>query len=456
MIKYNNIINLSRYCKTIKNKFNFFTTKLKAKKLHVNIGTIGHIDHGKTTLTSAITKVLSKYGSTKFYSYEQIDKAPEEQARGITINACHVEYETDDRHYAHTDCPGHLDFIKNMITGTTQMDGAILVVSASEGPMPQTREHLVLAKQIGVENIVVFVNKIDLVDKDTLELVQIEVMELLHELGFNEDKVPFVFGSAKCALDGQSIEIGENAIQNLLQTIKDYINPHHRDEKAPFRLPITSAFTVSGRGTVAVGTVQRGTISKGQEAELLGFGKQIKTVVTDLQVFGNSVQTTVAGENVGALMRGVRKELVERGMMLCAPNTFKQTEIFEATIYMRLKAEGGRSKPIANNYIQMLFSDTWNIGCLLRLPEGRVMAMPGDIVEGVTIVLQRSAFIEKGQKFFIRESDCMTVTGIVTKLQPDAERILYKGFNYELPKTHKIESNNSTVVNKRIKSKKRT
>ncbi|ESO10620.1 hypothetical protein HELRODRAFT_167127 [Helobdella robusta] len=345
-----------------------------ATKPHLNIGTIGHIDHGKTTLTSAITKVLERDGLTKYLAYDQIDKAPEEKARGITINACHVEYSTKTRHYAHTDCPGHIDFIKNMIMGTSQMDGAILVVAATDGVMPQTREHLLLARQIGVKDIVVFVNKADVVDKETIELVQLEIAELLNEMGYDDSKVPFIFGSALSALENKNPEIGEKSIRQLMEALDSHIKVPERISEGTFLMPINSAFTVQGRGTVVVGTVRRGTLNKGDQIFVVGFGNEIRSVASDLQIFKKSVPTAVAGDNVGILLRGIKKELVDRGMFVFGAVSSRepptQVEAFIGRIYVQKRSEGGRSKPITTGYNGNIFVDTWNIACQVNLLDG--------------------------------------------------------------------------------------
>lgn len=329
-------------------------TKEKQKP-HCNVGTIGHVDHGKTTLTAAITKVLSDVGKegNQFVKYEDIDRAPEEKARGITINSTHVQYETENRHYAHTDCPGHIDYVKNMITGTSQMDGAILVIAATDGTMPQTREHLLLAKQIGVEQIVVYINKADIVDEEMLELVEIEARELLEEYGFDNQNIAIVAGSALMALKGEKPDIGKDSILKLMEAVDSTIPTPKRDLSGPFYMPVESNVSVSGRGTVAIGTVARGVLKKGQELELLGHGNSIKTAASDIHVFHKSVPQCTAGDNVGVLLRGVKLELVQRGMFLSEPGSLKQFDTFEAQIYVLTKAEGGRSKPVMDQYIQV-------------------------------------------------------------------------------------------------------
>ena len=313
------------------------------------------MDHGKTTLTAAITKVLSDVSKegNKFVKYEDIDRAPEEKARGITINSTHVQYETKSRHYAHTDCPGHIDYVKNMITGTSQMDGAILVIAATDGTMPQTREHLLLAKQIGVEQIVVYINKADIVDNEMLELVEIEARELLEEYGFDSQNTAIVAGSALMALNGDKPDIGKESILKLMEAIDSTIPTPKRDLSGPFYMPVESSVSVPGRGTVAVGTVAQGVLEKGQEVELLGHGNSIKTAASDIHIFRKSVPQCAAGDNIGVLLRGVKSELVQRGMFLSEPGYMKQFDTFEAQVYVLTKAEGGRSKPVMDQYIQV-------------------------------------------------------------------------------------------------------
>lgn len=396
------------------------------EKEHINVGTIGHVDHGKTTLTAAITRVLSAQQSdTKFVSYEEIDKAPEEKARGITINAAHIGYSTKKRHYAHTDCPGHADFIKNMISGASQMDGAILVVAATDGQMPQTREHLLLAKQVGVEKIVVFVNKADQVDNDVLELVELEVRELLTDFGFDGDATPFVYGSALLALKGDKSEIGEQSIQKLLDVIDEYIPAPQRDLTSPFLVPIDNAFTVPGRGTVVVGTIKRGVIVRNAEAELLGFDEKIKTTISDLQVFKKSVPEAIAGDHIGALIRNVKISDVQRGMLLCASGSEKISNSFEASMYLLSKGEGGRSKPLTSGYIQQMFSRTWNIPCRIDLVGGQEMMMPGDH-GAIRLTIFKKMVMNLSQPFTVREQGMTVATGIITKVLPPVNLPLNK------------------------------
>lgn len=353
----------------------------KAKPLeslpNCNIGTIGHIDHGKTTLTAAITKVLSESGKSRFIDYENIDSAPQERERGITINVCHVGYESSRRRYAHTDCPGHKDFLKNMICGAAQMDGAILVVAATDGPMPQTNEHLSLAKALGIQSVVVYINKADIVDDEMIELVEIEVRELLDKYGYESDKTPFITGSALCALNGENERLGRDSILKLVDALDTSIVLPERNIDEPFCMPIESAFVVPGRGVVAIGTITNGTVNKGDKIHLLGFGKKVETNANDIHQFKKSVSSASAGENVGILVKGAKKDFIERGMSLCKAGSKTQTNYFEAQLYVRSKEEGGRSKPIRENYQQQLFMELFNIACLIEMPENESMIMPG-------------------------------------------------------------------------------
>lgn len=393
-----------------------FSTDLEQN--HCNVGTIGHVDHGKTTLTAAITKIMAKYGNTKYVSYDQIDKAPEEKARGITINAAHVEYRSPKRHYAHTDCPGHADYIKNMISGASQMDGAILVVAATDGQMPQTREHLLLAKQVGVEKVVVYINKADKANDELLMLVELEIRELMTDFGFDGENCPVIVGSALLALEGDSSEIGEQSILRLIDAIDSYVPTPTRDVTSPFYVPIDNTFSVGGRGTVVVGTIKRGVLNKLDPAELLGFNKSIKTVVTDLQVFNTSVKQASAGENIGALLRGVKLGDVDRGMILCARGSVLFSNHFLAQVYFLTRSEGGRRQPVLSKYIQQLFSQTWNVSCRIDLPEGTSMLMPGE-QSTVSLTLLYKMVMTKGQSFTIRENNVTVATGMVTKtLEP--------------------------------------
>ncbi|KAK3874710.1 hypothetical protein Pcinc_020366 [Petrolisthes cinctipes] len=382
-----------------------------------NVGTIGHVDHGKTTLTAAITRVLQKTGQSSFVSYDQIDKAPEEKKRGITINTAHISYSSTLRHYAHTDCPGHADYIKNMISGASQMDGAILVVAANDGQMPQTREHLLLAKQVGVKKLVVYVNKADLVDEDVLELVEIEVRELLDHFGFDEDSTPFITGSALLALQGDQSPYGEPSVLRLVAAMDDYLETPSRCLDSPFLLPIDNYFNVPGRGSVVTGTLVQGVVKKGDSADLLGYDKQLKTVASSLQVFKKNVSRVEAGENVGILLRGIRIEILERGMVLCAFGSQNLINRFEATMYLMTKAEGGRSRPITSAYIQQLFCQTWNVACRIDLSKGAKMMMPGDH-ETVAVTLLEKMVLLPSQSFTVRENNVTIATGIITKLLP--------------------------------------
>ncbi|XP_049881042.1 elongation factor Tu-like [Pectinophora gossypiella] len=400
-----------------------FSTKTDSKfeeKKHCNIGTIGHVDHGKTTLTAAITKVLAKDGLAQYVSYDEIDKAPEEKARGITINAAHVGYSTKLRHYAHTDCPGHADYIRNMISGASQMDAAVLVVAGNDGPMPQTREHLLLAKQVGIKHILVYINKADLVDNELLELVEIEMRELLSDFGYDGNTVPMICGSALKALNGDESEYGAPSIRKLLDTMDEYIPPIVRDLQSPFLMPIDNAFTVPGRGTVVVGTIKRGVMKKNDEADLMGFGYNIKTTLSDIQIFKKSVSEALAGDNVGVLLRGMRIKSVETGMLLCAAKSFQLSNHYKAKIYFLTRNEGGRKKPVFSKYSQQMFSGTWNIACRIDLDPSMNMMMPGDHGE-VYLTLLEGMVMTQGQPFTIRENNVTVATGIVTDTLPSID-----------------------------------
>ncbi|KAI5745482.1 hypothetical protein M8J76_011415 [Diaphorina citri] len=393
----------------------------KSSLVHCNVGTIGHVDHGKTTLTAAITKVAAKIGKSKFITFDQIDRAPEEKARGITINIAHVEYSTNTRHYAHTDCPGHADYIKNMISGASQMDGAIVVVAASEGQMPQTREHLLLSKQIGIDNVVVYVNKADLVDREIMELVELEVRDVLTAYGYDGDNTPFVFGSALLALQGDSSELGEPSIHRLLDALDKHIPNPVRDITSPFILPIDNAIGVPGRGSVCIGTIKQGTIKRNDEAELLGFNSKFTCTISEIQVFQKKVSEARAGDNVGVLLRNVKLKQIERGMLLAKADTLQMHNRYEAEIYLLSKAEGGRYKPITSKYIQQMFSRTWNVQVRLDLPgEDDGMLMPGEHGT-VTMTLLYKMYLSKGQTFTIRENNKLVATGIVTKVLGNME-----------------------------------
>ncbi|KAL9549432.1 translation elongation factor Tu [Mucor bainieri] len=395
--------------------------KFSRAKPHVNIGTIGHVDHGKTTLTAAITKTLAIDGGAQFMDYNQIDKAPEEKARGITISTAHVEYETGNRHYAHVDCPGHADYIKNMITGAAQMDGAIIVVSATDGQMPQTREHLLLARQVGVQNLVVFINKVDQVDDpEMLELVEMEMRDLLAEYGFDGEATPIIKGSALAALEGRDPEIGEKPIHELMAAVDAHIPTPTRDLDKPFLMPIEDVFSISGRGTVATGRVERGVVNKGQEVEIVGMGPTIKTTLTGIEMFRKELDRGEAGDNMGALLRGIKREQIRRGQVMCAPGSVKSHKKFMGTCYILTKEEGGRHTPFANNYRPQMFVRTTDVTVSLTFPEGTEDAddkfvMPGDNVE-MQCELVHDVALEEGQRFTIREGGKTVGTGVVTKI----------------------------------------
>ena len=390
--------------------------KFERKKPHLNIGTIGHVDHGKTTLTAAITKVLEKKGMAKFMAYDQIDKAPEERERGVTINIAHVEYETTARHYAHVDCPGHADYIKNMITGAAQMDGAILVVSAADGPMPQTREHILLARQVGVPAIVVFLNKADMVDdKEILELVELEVRELLSKYNFPGDDTPIVIGSALKALEGDSSDMGEPAIMKLLDAVDSYIKEPVRAIEKPFLMPVEDVFTISGRGTVVTGRVERGIVKVGEEVEIVGFRATTKTVATGVEMFRKLLDEGRAGDNIGVLLRGTKREEVERGQVLAKPGSITPHTQFNAESYVLTKEEGGRHTPFFNGYRPQFYFRTTDVTGVVKLPEGTEMVMPGDSIS-MEISLITPIAMEEGLKFAIREGGKTVGAGVVTKI----------------------------------------
>jgi elongation factor Tu len=390
--------------------------KFERKKPHLNIGTIGHVDHGKTTLTAAITKVLAKTGKAAFLAYDQIDKAPEERERGVTINIAHVEYETDKRHYAHVDCPGHADYIKNMITGAAQMDGAILVVSAADGPMPQTREHILLARQVGVPAIVVFLNKADMVDdKELLELVELEVRELLSKYKFPGDDTPIVIGSALKALEGDTSEMGEGAIVKLLEAVDSFVKEPVRDVDRPFIMPVEDVFTISGRGTVVTGRVERGVIKVGEEIEIVGFKATQKTVATGVEMFRKLLDEGRAGDNIGVLLRGTKREEVERGQVLAKPGSITPHTKFNAEAYVLTKEEGGRHTPFFNGYRPQFYFRTTDVTGVVKLPDGTEMIMPGDNIN-VEIELITPVAMDEGLKFAIREGGRTVGAGVVTKI----------------------------------------
>jgi elongation factor Tu len=390
--------------------------KFERKKPHLNIGTIGHVDHGKTTLTAAITKVLEKQGKAKFLAYDQIDKAPEERERGVTINIAHVEYETDKRHYAHVDCPGHADYIKNMITGAAQMDGAILVVSAADGPMPQTREHILLARQVGVPAIVVFLNKADMVDdKELLDLVELEVRDLLSKYKFPGDDTPIVIGSALKALEGDTSEMGEGAILKLMDAVDSFIQEPTRDVDKPFIMPVEDVFTISGRGTVVTGRVERGVFKVGEEIEIVGFKPTQKTVATGVEMFRKLLDEGQAGDNIGVLLRGTKREEVERGQVLAKPGSITPHTKFNAEAYVLTKEEGGRHTPFFNGYRPQFYFRTTDVTGVVKLPEGTEMVMPGDNIN-VEIELITPVAMDDGLKFAIREGGRTVGAGVVTKI----------------------------------------
>ena len=390
--------------------------KFERTKPHVNIGTIGHVDHGKTTLTAAITKVLAEKGQAEFQDYSNIDKAPEERERGITINTAHVEYETANRHYAHVDCPGHADYVKNMITGAAQMDGAILVVSAADGPMPQTREHILLARQVGVPAIVVFLNKADMVDDEELiELVEMEVRELLSSYEFPGDEVPIIVGSALKALEGDAQYVAK--IDELMDAVDSYIPTPVRDTDKPFLMPVEDVFTITGRGTVATGRVERGQVNVGDTVEVVGLKEKAEQyVVTGLEMFRKTLDSAVAGDNVGALLRGVDRKDIERGQVLAKPGSIKPHTKFKAEVYVLTKEEGGRHTPFFSNYRPQFYFRTTDVTGVVNLPEGVEMCMPGDNVT-MDIELITPIAIEEGLRFAIREGGHTVGAGVVTEIE---------------------------------------
>ena len=387
-------------------------------KPHVNIGTIGHVDHGKTTLTAAITKVLAEKGYAKFEDYADIDKAPEERERGITINTAHVEYETDNRHYAHVDCPGHADYVKNMITGAAQMDGAILVVSAADGPMPQTREHILLARQVGVPAIVVYLNKADQVDDpELLELIEMEVRDLLSSYDFPGDDVPIIVGSALKALEGDESEIGKPSILKLMDAVDEYIPTPQRPTDQPFLMPVEDVFTITGRGTVATGRVERGELKVGDNVEIVGLADKPKdTVVTGVEMFRKILDSAEAGDNIGALLRGVDRKEIERGQVLAKPGTIHPHTKFKAQVYVLTKDEGGRHTPFFNGYRPQFYFRTTDVTGVIQLPEGTEMCMPGDNVK-MDVELITPIAIEAGLRFAIREGGRTVGAGVVSEIE---------------------------------------
>jgi len=390
--------------------------KFERTKPHLNIGTIGHVDHGKTTLTAAITKVLAEKGGAQFMAYDQIDKAPEERERGVTINIAHVEYQTDKRHYAHVDCPGHADYIKNMITGAAQMDGSILVVSAADGPMPQTREHILLSRQVGVPSIVVYLNKADMVDDpELLELVELEVRELLSKYQFPGDDIPFVTGSALKALEGEDSEQGTQSIHRLMEAVDSYVPDPVRDVDKPFIMPVEDVFTISGRGTVVTGRVERGILHVGDEVEIVGLRDTQKTVATGVEMFRKLLDEGQAGDNIGVLLRGIKREQVERGQVLAKPNTVTPHTKFKAEAYILTKEEGGRHTPFFNGYRPQFYFRTTDVTGVAKLPEGTEMIMPGDNVQ-MDVELITPIAMDDGLRFAIREGGRTVGAGVVTEI----------------------------------------
>jgi elongation factor Tu len=390
--------------------------KFSRTKPHCNIGTIGHVDHGKTSLTAAITKVLAETGKAQFKAYDQIDAAPEEKARGITINTAHVEYETDKRHYAHVDCPGHADYVKNMITGAAQMDGAILVVSAADGPMPQTREHILLARQVGVPALVVFLNKCDMVDDpELLELVELEVRELLTSYEFPGDDIPIIKGSATEALNDGNKELGHDAVLKLMDAVDEYIPQPARPIDQPFLMPIEDVFSISGRGTVVTGRVERGVVKVGEEVEIIGIKATQKTTVTGVEMFRKLLDQGQAGDNIGALIRGIDREQVERGQVLCKPGSVTPHTEFQAEAYILTKEEGGRHTPFFANYRPQFYFRTTDVTGVVTLPEGTEMVMPGDNVN-INVQLIVPIAMEEKLRFAIREGGRTVGSGVVSKI----------------------------------------
>ena len=390
--------------------------KFERTKPHVNVGTIGHVDHGKTTLTAAMTLVLSKLFGGEAKAYDQIDAAPEEKARGITINTAHVEYETKNRHYAHVDCPGHADYIKNMITGAAQMDGAILVVSAADGPMPQTREHILLARQVGVPYIIVYMNKADMVDdKELLELVEMEVRELLSKYEFPGDKTPIVTGSAKLALEGEDSELGVQSIYRLAEALDSYIPTPKRAIDGPFLMPVEDVFSISGRGTVVTGRVERGVVKVGEEIEIVGLRPTLKTVCTGVEMFRKLLDQGQAGDNVGVLLRGTKREEVERGQVLAKPGSITPHTKFKAEVYVLSKEEGGRHTPFFNGYRPQFYFRTTDVTGSIALPAGTEMVMPGDNI-AMDVALIAPIAMEEGLRFAIREGGRTVGAGVVAKI----------------------------------------
>jgi elongation factor Tu len=391
--------------------------KFERTKPHVNIGTIGHVDHGKTTLTAAITIILAKSGGATAKAYADIDAAPEEKARGITINTAHVEYETANRHYAHVDCPGHADYVKNMITGAAQMDGGILVCSAADGPMPQTREHILLARQVGVPALVVFLNKVDMVDDaELLELVEMEVRDLLSSYNFPGDDIPIVKGSALAAVENRDPEIGENAILALMKAVDEYIPTPERPLDKPFLMPVEDVFSISGRGTVVTGRVEQGIVKVGEEIEIVGIRPTVKTTCTGVEMFRKLLDQGQAGDNIGALLRGVEREGVERGQVLCKPGSITPHTVFEAEAYILTKEEGGRHTPFFTNYRPQFYFRTTDVTGIVKLPADKEMVLPGDNVK-MDVELINPIAMDKGLRFAIREGGRTVGAGVVSEIK---------------------------------------
>jgi elongation factor Tu len=390
--------------------------KFERNKPHCNVGTIGHVDHGKTSLTAAITKVLAETGGATYTAYDQIDKAPEERARGITISTAHVEYETKARHYAHVDCPGHADYVKNMITGAAQMDGAILVVSAADGPMPQTREHILLARQVGVPALVVFMNKCDMVDDpELLDLVELEVRELLSSYKFPGDKIPIIRGSALCALEDKNPELGKQAILKLMAAVDESIPQPDRPKDRPFLMPIEDVFSISGRGTVVTGRIERGIVKVGEEVEIIGLKPTVKTVVTGVEMFRKLLDSGEAGDNIGALLRGTKREEVERGQVLAKPGSITPHTKFKAEAYILTKEEGGRHTPFFTNYRPQFYFRTTDVTGTVQLPAGTEMVMPGDNIS-MEVHLIAPIAMDEGLRFAIREGGRTVGAGVVASI----------------------------------------
>ena len=384
---------------------------------HANIGTIGHVDHGKTTLTAAITKVLAESGGAEYSSYEDIDRAPEEKARGITIQTAHVEYSTDNRHYAHVDCPGHADYVKNMITGAAQMDGAILVVSATDGPMPQTREHILLARQVGIPSMVVYMNKCDEVDdEELLDLVEMEIRELLDSYDFPGDDIPVVRGSALCAVEDRDEELGKDSILELMQEVDDFIETPARDLDKPFLMPVEDVFSIAGRGTVATGRVEQGVVNMGDEVDIVGLRKDAKTSVTGVEMFKKMLDKGQAGDNVGVLLRGMKRDDIKRGQVVCKPGTTTCHQEFEAEVYVLKKEEGGRHTPFFSNYAPQFFFRTSDVTGHIELPEDVKMVMPGDNATfGIKLI--HPTPMQEGLRFAVREGGRTVAAGVVSKIK---------------------------------------